>query len=278
MGNIENLRKAQLGELEILKLFKMICEKEELPYFLLGGTAIGAVRHTGFIPWDDDIDVGLLRKDYENFFEIAKKYLPSNIKIYSWKTKKDYSDYTMKMVNTNMKFVTERTYGNVTQEIWIDIFPLDGIPNPGFIRNIHYLKMKYYRMLLGIKNINEDRIIENRSFLKKEIYRISKRLQLDRILNDKKIKEHIDAQLSKYDIEKCAYIGNLMGAYHEKEVFPKEVFFSKDESILQVQFEDAFFRVPILLNRYLTIQYGDYMKLPPIAKQNPKHKVIKIIE
>lgn len=278
MENIGNLRKAQLGELEILKLFKKICEEENLSYFLLGGTAIGAVRHKGFIPWDDDIDVGLLRNDYEKFLCVANKYLPSNIKIYSWKNKKDYSDYTMKMVNTNMKFVTERTYGNITQEIWIDIFPLDGIPNPGVIRNVHYLKMKYYRMLLGMNNIDEDRIIENRSSLKKQIYKISKTLGIHHILNGEKIKKKLDSQLSKFSVDKSAYIGNLMGAYHEREVFPKDVFFSKDSQILQVQFEDDYFRVPVLLDKYLSIQYGDYMKLPPVEKQRPKHNVIKIIE
>lgn len=76
----KNLRKLQLAELNIIKLFMEICRKENLRYFMIGGTMLGAIRHKGFIPWDDDVDIGMPREDYDRLFELLKdgKYLPEN--------------------------------------------------------------------------------------------------------------------------------------------------------------------------------------------------------
>lgn len=74
----------------ILKIFHMICEKEDLKYILDFGTLLGAIRHKGFIPWDDDLDVSMPRKDYEKFLKVASKYLPENMEIQNHKTDPNY--------------------------------------------------------------------------------------------------------------------------------------------------------------------------------------------
>lgn len=102
------LREAQLLELDLLKKFREICDTEGMHYYLLSGTAIGAIRYGGFIPWDDDIDVGLLRKDYDRFINVAAKYLLAEQKILHYSLDKNYSDYTMKLVNSNVYYLTKR--------------------------------------------------------------------------------------------------------------------------------------------------------------------------
>ncbi len=272
-----NLRKAQLAELEILKVFKSICEKEDFAYFLLGGTAIGAVRHGGFIPWDDDIDVGLLRKDYERFLDKALKYLPDNMEIKHWKITDHYKDYTMQLVNKNVEFETKRLGGTVRQNVWIDIFPLDGVPKPGIRREVHYVILKMYRVLLGLHNAKTERIVEARCRLKRLVYEIAKIIPVGRFIDPVQIKKKLDKELQKYNNAGSGFIGNLMGAYHEKEVFESSIFINEDSPKGKlVTFENESFYAPLNIKKYLEIQYGDYMRLPPTDKQIPKHNILDI--
>ena len=124
MVDYGNLREAQLLELELLKKFRDICDAEEMHYYLLGGTAIGAVRHGGFIPWDDDIDVGLLREDYDRFISAAAKYLSSEQKILHYSLDRKYPDYTMKLVNSKVYYLTQREKRTVKQNILNPVDPI----------------------------------------------------------------------------------------------------------------------------------------------------------
>lgn len=271
----DNLRKAQLHEVELLKKFKEICENENLEYYLLGGTTLGAIRHKGFIPWDDDIDVGLVRCDYNKFIKISQNYFPSNMKLEHWTIDSTYQDYTMKLVDTDVEFITERYGESVAQNVWIDIFPLDGVPQKGLLREFHYLKLKYYRMLLGFHYIEKERMVNDRATYKKIIYGIAKRIPLGNVINPIKVKRKLDKQLSKYSLMDVNYIGNLMGAYHEREVFPKKWFKSGNLKAV-LPFEGEKYVVPFETDNYLSHQYGNYMKLPPLDKQKPKHDILEV--
>ena len=133
----ESLRALQLKELDLLKYFQQVCEENEITYFALGGTLLGAVRHKGFIPWDDDIDVGIPRPDYDRLCGILEKKTASGpIKFRSYKNTEGYIRYFARIEDERMSIVR---HDNIKEErafAWIDLFPLDAMPNNAFLRKL----------------------------------------------------------------------------------------------------------------------------------------------
>ena len=265
------LREAQLLELELLKKFREICDAEGMHYYLLGGTVIGAVRHGGFIPWDDDIDVGLLREDYDRFISVATKYLSPEQKILHYSLDKNYPDYTMKLVNSKVYYLTQRENTTVKQNIWIDIFPIDGTPDSKYQTWIHFRRLDLIRLSLAFHYIKDVRIDKDRATWKKAW--VAKTIPIGRLIDPNKQKRRLDKEFRKYMVSKSNYIGNYMGAYHEREFFPIS-YFAEGRKIL---FEGEEFYAPKEFEKYLTHQYGDYMKLPPESSRVPKHYVLDIV-
>ena len=140
----ESLRALQLKELDLLKYFQQVCKDNHIEYYALGGTLLGAVRHKGFIPWDDDIDVGIPRPDYERLCKILEG-LPesSNIKFRSYKNSEDCIRYFGHIEDTTFKVVRHDKLKAEETFAWIDLFPLDAMPNNGLLR-----KLKVYQVLL----------------------------------------------------------------------------------------------------------------------------------
>jgi lipopolysaccharide cholinephosphotransferase len=133
IGNLiskDDLRHMQLIELKILNEVKRICEKNSIPYFLIAGTLIGAARHQGFIPWDDDIDIGMLRADYDRFMEVCKTDLGSEYFLQTPATEKGNADYGIAHVRLNgTSMVQEFRKNTITHNgFTIDIFPYDNLP------------------------------------------------------------------------------------------------------------------------------------------------------
>ena len=268
----DNLRKAQLCLLELLDVFKKICEEEHIQYFLLGGTALGAVRHQGFIPWDDDIDVALFREDYDRFIEIGSKYLPQGMAFRHYSLDENYPNYTMKLVNENVSYVMQKQYTQVRQNVWIDIFPIDGTPNHSWMRTIHYRILDFHRMMIVFHEIKNVRIDPDRALWRKVLIKMVKIIPVGRIINPTRQKKCLDREFRKYSVDRSDYIGNYMGAYHQREIFPKYYFGSG----CPVTFEGGSYTAPAETDRYLSQQYGDYMKLPPAEYQVPKHHFVRI--
>ena len=122
------LRDLQLVELDILKEFLRICKKYDLRYYALGGTLLGAVRHKGFIPWDDDVDMGMPRPDFIRFGEIAKKEFPQYIRFCTYQETPGYRYYVPRLTDRRVKVIDSSAAVEQEKEAWIDIFPLDGMP------------------------------------------------------------------------------------------------------------------------------------------------------
>ena len=133
----DELGQAKLVMLKLLRVFDDICRKNNLKYWLDGGTLIGAIRHNGFIPWDDDIDVAMLSDDYEKFIEIAQQELPDDVFLQTRKTDKKYPLYITKLRDKYSTYEEQNVARlNCHKGIFIDIFPMDYIRYPFMQRNL----------------------------------------------------------------------------------------------------------------------------------------------
>ena len=267
-----NLRKVQLLELELLKTFKAICEAEKLTYYLIGGTLIGALRHNGFIPWDDDIDVGMPRDDYEKFIKCAKNYLSNEIVIKHYSLDSSYTDYPAKLISTKASFLIQREHVVREAPIWIDIFPLDGVPNQNWKKWIHLRKLDYFKMKMAFHGIDNLRIDKNRPIWKKALFRFAQIIPVGKLVDPVRTKRNIDRELEKYRVQDCKKMGNHVGAYKEREFVPVGFF----ENGSEVLFEGETFNAPKDADKYLTQIYGDYMSLPGVEERTSRHHVIQI--
>jgi lipopolysaccharide cholinephosphotransferase len=268
-----NIRDLQLVELDILKKIVDICDINNIKYYIIGGTFLGAIRHKGFIPWDDDIDIAMPREDYENFLSIAKSKLPKYIKIENFITNPEYQYYITRVQNMNTK-VIEKRIGNAQK--WthasVDIFPIDGTPNNKYLRKWYYFKILTHRMLMSLcykDSIDRER---KRSLKERFFLKIMESLPLEKFFDANREKQKIDKLLKKQKIESSNFIGTIMGAYRTREIVPKTYF----DSGIFYEFEGLKFRGPSMHNEYLTHMYGDYMRIPPVESQKNHYEIIEL--
>ena len=248
-------------ELDLLKSFKKMCEANGLYYTLCGGTLLGAVRHKGFIPWDDDIDVLMPRPDYERLLngkEIDLSMLPAFYSIVNWKNKTH--DYPfMKMVDTRTHI--EIPYLNDAfkpKNLWIDIFPIDG--NPDDVQSLEklYKKAIFWRQLIRLKTANPK---EGKSRLKKVLKPFL--VAGVKALNNDRLCEKLDQIAKTYSFSEQSKIGGVLWGYGPQERIDKKQYLTPVDII----FEGEVFNAPSNYDEYLKGLYGDYMKLPPEDKR-----------
>ena len=271
-----NIKVLQTEELKVMKIIKEICEKENIRYFMIGGTLLGAIRHSGFIPWDDDVDLAMPRKDYERFLEVSNKYLPSNIFVQNFRTDDKYRYYITRVLNKNILVEEKRFIGVDTPQAYasVDIFPIDGSPNIKFFRNIHYFRVMIRRFLMSLcyrDTIDKER---KRSKMENLLLNILIKIPFERIISPNKIKESLDKLLKKYGMENSLYSCTIMGAYRIREMVPTVMFGNPK----LYKFEDDTFYGPELVDDYLKHMYGNYMKLPPKEQQKTHYTNITIVE
>ena len=260
----ETLKSLQEGELEILKKFIEVCEILHLRYFLDSGTLLGAIRHEGFIPWDDDIDVTMPRPDYEVFLEKGQQYLGKRYFVQTNITDPEYTNTYAKIRDSETTFIESAVKNrNINHGLYIDIFPYDGYETNRKIRNFLDKKieallniqiMKYYTM--PFKQISfKERVMQILSDCLFGSYTLEKVLQ-------RKEKIHKRYKYEDKEIIKCFSYFSTTNITYDKKTF--------GDGIIK-KFEKLDVKVPEKFDKYLTIMYGDYKKLPPIEKQKPHH-------
>lgn len=270
MDNMDLLHQV---DLDIVKEVVNICEKYGFKYFMLGGTMLGAIRHKGFIPWDDDIDLGMPRKDYDRFLDVAPKELSSHLKLVNYRTDPEYHYYITRILDTETKVVEERI-GNENKytNASIDIFPIDGTPNNNLLRKIYYFRVLYHRALMSLCYKDSIDRKRPRGKAEKMLLWIMERIPIERMTTPYKQKEKIDKLLREQKIEGAKYIGNIMGAYRTREIVPAK-FYGEGK---MYPFEDIELRGMDMYDEYLTFTYGDYMQLPPEEKRKTHFKILEI--
>lgn len=246
-------------ELDILSNVADFCDKNELRYYLAYGTLIGAIRHKGFIPWDDDIDIWMPRDDYNKLMEIYNNFDNGPYKLITPYDKVSRHTF-VKIVNTlTVKKEAEIDYKNGFLGVDIDVFPLDGQPDDQIKYEKWYDKLqKYYKFYPYL-------ILSHNNKIKRKIaFPIIRLLSggKNNILNKTK-KLHC-----KYPYEKCTYVGSIECCYDYIELRYKKEWF---DDFVFVEFENKKFKAPAEYHKILTQTYGDYMTLPPVEKRITHH-------
>ena len=174
----EKLDLIHKGILETVKEFVKICEENNFKYYMTGGTLIGAVRHQGFIPWDEDMDLFMPREDYEKFLNSYSNYLPSNLMVKHF-SKDEIIQPWIKLENRNYEISRELLGNESKNNLFIDIFPLDVFPDNKIQRIIYKMKL-FYRMTivrfarLQLHNKNND-TKKNRNIIEKIIFKLDRK-------------------------------------------------------------------------------------------------------
>lgn len=258
--------------MEILKKTTDFCENNNLNYFLCGGTLLGAVRHQGYIPWDDDIDLMMPRPDYEKLKKIF------SIKGFS------LIDYNTKDQNYNLPFIKIQKDGTVLREqaanklymgIYIDIFPIDGFPDDEMKLEKHLKILNKLINKIIYKNLNyskQGHPIWWKSLISKISYFI-KRFSTN-FYSNRKVSKKINKIACKYSFGTENRSGIAVWGYGIKEVCPTGVFTETTE----VLFENRKYKSPKDFKTYLTCIYGDYLKLPPEKERIPRHNIKAFIK
>lgn len=247
---------------ELLQIFVGICEKWNIKYYLVCGSALGAVKYQGFIPWDDDVDVGLLRQDYQRFLEVAPQELPDWCFLQNYKTERLFPHTFTKLRNSNTTLMESGASKlSINHGIFIDIFPIDGHPKSKAGQKLFELKQKMNTWIRFSVYENSDNP------------RIRKRNKILRLLGfhhrTAKAIERLNKLYSKYSTEDselwCNY-GNWQG---KLEYAPR---WHYGEGTWAV-FEGLRVRIPEKYDAYLTQKYGDWRAELPEQLQRSHHKV-----
>lgn len=266
-------------ELNILKDVDKFCNNNNICYYLCGGTLLGAVRHQGFIPWDDDVDIAMPRKDYNKFINTYNQSA-SNYKVRSIENSANWH-MSFARVEDNRTILFEETLKRKYREchVFVDVFPIDGVPENEFIEKGFMLKQKLLGIIMNAsafcffpsKHFSDSK--ENYISIKNSMRTILKYIAivLFSCVNTQYVIKLINRNSSKYEFGSTKEVGLTVFVWNWS--FEKAEFLAF-KNRRKFKFEDSEFWGPSGYDEYLTKTYGDYMTPPPIRRQVSHHSFL----
>lgn len=259
MASVKEIHQKQL---EMALVVKDICDRHKIDYFLDAGTLLGAAKYKGFIPWDDDIDIGFLRKNYEKFVSVAKEELPDNIFFQEWKSEKKFGYPYAKLRMENTKYRLE-TDGNskANDGIFLDLLPYDCVPDNLWLRKYHKKRLRILYLIIQYKLDYKPKAGSVEKF-------VASFLKI--FWNTDEAKSRYTSLCQRYNDSDNTLVTEADGIDYDRFTIPKDYLIDKEELL----FENYLFTCPKQYEEYLTSVYGDYHKDPPKSAQEGKHGVL----
>lgn len=290
MSDVKNRNKnnecSKKGEEKLLLLQKELkfllaefvkkCNQHNLKYFLFYGTLLGSIRHKGFIPWDDDIDLLMPREDIEKFVELFRDYYSDNAYLDGYNCKHYNSFAPNVRINSNKVYLRQNMNGKETfLPAFLSIWIIDGLPHNLSERKRHIKKVfRKYKLLRLSRSSRQGTLkLKNRPVSEKIAIFLTKLLPIGKLINPRKAAKKFNQLLQKYPIntsESC-FIG-----WNEKgnRIFKTNWFADN----LISSFDNIVCKIPVGYKEILELEYGNYLELPPENKRAPSHNIdIKIV-
>lgn len=268
MGNTYTIEEIHTKMLSMMKWFHIFCMENSVSYYMIGGTMLGAMRHQGFIPWDDDVDIGVPREDFERLLSASKKQKDNtHYAIESYLDGKTDFEYPFAKVYDTTTTLIENKRRQPKRGLYIDVFPLDGISGSTkeeAITNFEPLKRE-----LNVLAAVSSEVREGRAWWKNCIVRLFGLLPSS-MLSFPKLANRIENLCKENSFYNSTYVGNLVGMWREKEIMPRD-FFGKPTLY---QFESCSFYGVEKPDEYLSNVYGEWRKLPPVEKRKSDHSYL----
>lgn len=260
------LSELQTKLLDMLTWFDNFCRENDLIYYAIGGTLLGAVRHNGFIPWDDDIDIGMPREDYERFQKLMGTNPSDEYCLETPHSKDEKFCYPYCKLYDMRTTLVENVKSKLRRGIYIDVFPIDGLGND------YETGVKWYK---HIKRSNDLYLAKVCGFRKgrsliKNMATVAMGFVPQFVYSGEKQRVKLDKMCQKYRFSESVYAGNLLGNWGIREIVKKEYFGNP----IRIRFENIEVLCVEDYDSYLTAIYGDWKKLPSKEKQVSHHDYI----
>ena len=248
--------------LGLLVYFDEVCEKNHLRYYAIGGTFLGAIRHKGFIPWDNDIDVAMPRVDYDKVVEIISNRNDGFVIETPQSQAKDYLYSVAKLYDTTTTLI-ENLKVETVRGVYLDIFPIDGIGNSMEEVSKNYKRINFLNNIFAVRTCA---IRPQRAWWKNLAIHLANVVP-ERVFSTKKLLVKLDNLCRKHDFEKSEYVGVLLTQYGTKYIMPRPLF----DKRRRYQFENLTIYGVEDYEAYLSLLFGDWKKLPPKEQQVEGH-------
>lgn len=261
MNTQDTINRIHETEFDIMLIIDQICRAHNLTYFAIGGSVLGAVRHQGFIPWDDDIDIAMPRKDYEEFLHYAALELPDSYFLQTFFSEKKSPFYFAKVRKNNTKFIEYYLKDlDIHQGIFVDIFPFDNVPDNTVVKRLHYFLCRFaYQMFLS-KSLTT---VCSSRFEQRNNYKVIIRKILHFLLipvSKNFLFHFLDCCVRMFNGKECKEIAHIVRKrlrIKHKDLYP----------ITYLPFGSFNMPVPNNYDAYLSAHYGDYKNLPTKNKR-----------